>query len=429
MKLLVLDNDEGVGVDVALRAQRAGHQVRYYIDPKAELCAKGMLQRVEEWQPSMEQAELIIVTGNAKYGSALAPYFGKGYPIFGANVAAAELELDREAGQRALEEAGVPVLPRYAASSLDDAAAYVARNPAAYAIKPWGGATNKALSCVCRDADEAIFTLARWKRNGLSGQVMLQEKMDGIEIGISGMFGPRGWCRMLEESFEHKKFMTDDLGCNTGEMGTVIKHVRKSLLFDKVLSPMTNTLAHLHYVGDCNINCIIDKHGDPWPLEFTMRLGWPDFCIRQAVMQGDPVAWMANLLLGVDSFSVSDDTVAGIVLTHGDFPTEKDPDAKWAGFPINGVDLGLDALHLQQVMEGNYITLKGEERGLLSAGTYLMVVTGTGDTVSEAAAAAYEVAWKVQIPSNLMFRTDIGRRLRRDLPRLHRMGYAKEVDY
>ena len=109
---------------------------------------------------------------------------------------------------------------------------------------------------------------------------------------------------------------------------------------------------------------------------------------------------------------------------------EKGPAEKWRGFPINGVSVdNMESVHWQEVMEGEYITLKGKERGVLTAGCYLLVATGVGDSVSEAAKAAYKTAWQVKLPSNLMFRTDIGDRLRRELPRLHKLGYAKEVDY
>jgi phosphoribosylamine-glycine ligase len=148
------------------------------------------------------------------------------------------------------------------------------------------------------------------------------------------------------------------------------------------------------------------------------------------VIESDPVEWMLDTVEGGDSLKVSDAVATGIVLTHGDYPQEADSKDTWIGFPINGVSAeNVTSLHFQDAMEGDYITLKGKKRGVLSAGCYIMVVTGTGETVSAASRAAYKVAWQVRMPSNLMFRTDIGDRLRKDLPRLHKLGYAREVDY
>jgi phosphoribosylamine---glycine ligase len=428
MRLFLMDNDgDGVGVNLAVRAQDAGHSVRYWTPSKSGPYGKGILDRTSDWEPQMDWAELIVLTGNAKYGGPLAEYFGMGYPIFGSNARSAELELDREVGQKVLKDHGIRTLPYRTVDSLDSAIQLVADTSAAYAIKPWGGESDKAMTCVAKDADEAIFMLTKWKEQGLKGQLMLQEKVEGVEIGISGFFGPGGWNKAIEESFEHKKFLNDDLGCNTGEMGTVIRHVSTSKLFDKLLKPLTDYLHECNYVGDCSVNCMIDESGVPWPMEFTMRLGWPDFNIRQALIKSDPVEWMADLVHGDDTLDVSTDVAVGVVLTHGDFPTSHDPGGTWEGYPIKGA--GNEGVHLQQVMRGLVQTATGRESELLTAGNYLMVCTGTGKTIRQAKDNAYDVAWGISLPSNLMFRTDIGDRLKRDLPKLHQHGYAEGMEF
>jgi phosphoribosylamine--glycine ligase len=429
MKVLLIDMDGGDGLDFALRAQEADHAVRYCVHGAV---GDGLVDKVDDWEAQMDWAELIIPTKNSKYQERLAPYFGKGYPIFGANAKGAELELDREVGQKILRSSGVPTLPYHTVKDIDEAIAVVLKTGKAYAIKPWGGTSDKSLTCVAKDTNEAIFMLTRWKADGLDGQLMLQEKADGVEMGIAGWFGPGGWSAAIEESFEHKKFLVGDLGCNTGEMGTVIRHVRKSKLFTDVLEPVTEYLHSINYVGDCSVNCIIDDDG-VWPLEFTCRLGWPDFAIRQAVIQSDPVEWMADLLYGKDTLDVSTDIVVGVLLTHGNFPVEGEDDL-WSGHPIEGITEDNRAnLHFQQVKSGKVpraIGGKIKERTVeVTAGNYIMVVTGTGETVSEAQKAAYDTVREISLPSNLGYRTDIGDRLAGDLKKLHENGYAKGMQY
>jgi phosphoribosylamine-glycine ligase len=119
-----------------------------------------------------------------------------------------------------------------------------------------------------------------------------------------------------------------------------------------------------------------------------------------------------------------------VTLVHGDFPYDKSVRETREGFPIDGITKrNLKNISFQQVMEGKYRSASGERSGLMSAGNYLLVVHGVGGTVSEAAAEAYKVAWQIKLPSNLMFRTDIGTRLEEDLPRLHKQGYAKGMEY
>lgn len=436
MKLLIMDmqDDEGTGLNLGLRAQDAGHEVRYWLSRKHP-AGDGILDKPRDWKPSADWAELIVLTGNCDYPDGLIEAFGRGLPIFGANPKAAELELDRGKGQEVMKEAGIETLPYTVVDSADEGIQHIVDTGLAFAMKPWGGTADKAMTAIPKTPEEAIFTLQNWKRQGLfKGQLMLQEKVDGVEIGVSAFFGPGGWSRAIEESFEHKKFLTGDLGGNTGEMGTVIRHAERAKLFDLLLEPLGDYLHACNYVGDCSINCIVDASGTPWPLEFTMRLGWPDFNIRQELVQNDPIEWMADLLFGRDSLAISQAIAVGVVMIHGDFPREDDPPEVWAGYPISGIDEDTyPHLHFQQVMDGNAPRLKGGKLGhfktMLTAGTYPLVVTGSGRTVIKARDAAYETVKKISWPSNVGYRLDIGERLEKQLSLIQKHGFAKGMEY
>lgn len=446
MKILIIDTaGEGVGVDLAIRSQEAKHNVRYWLPPYigGELrYGQGFLKLVEDWEQFMDWADLIVLTENSRYQGRLAEYFGRGYPIFGTNIKSAELELDRGVGQEILAAHGIDTLPYTVVGSVREGIEHIAKTGKAYAIKPWGGASDKAMTYVAKEADDAIFTLDKWMKQGKgSGQLMLQEKVDGIEMGISGFFGPGGWLSAIEESFEHKKFLTGDLGENTGEMGTVIRHVEKSKLFDAVLRPLTDHLQSLNYVGDCSVNCIIDRSGGVYPLEFTMRLGWPDFTIRYEVITSDPAEWMLDCLCGRDTLEVSKDVAVGVLIAHGDFPRggmgdtrPKDLHDTWDGYPITGWNnKNWKHLHWQQARDGDATRLVGgvvkQKGGILTAGNYPVVVTGSGKRVSVAQDKCYAVVKEISWPSNLMYRTDIGNRLKKELPLLQRNGFALGMYY
>jgi len=439
LKLLVLDMEgDGTGMDIALRAKDHEHDVRYWL-PKTRAgnfrpYGDGLVSKPAEWKPSMDWADLIIVTGNNKYEDELAEYFGRGYPILGTNAKAAALELDRGHGQEILKAHGVETIPFITASSISEAIAHVVKTGKGYAIKPWGGDANSAMTCVAKTPDEAVFTLTRWKEQGITGQLMLQELVKGVEIGIAGWFGPGGWLSVFEESFEHKRFMNDDLGANTGEMATVIRHVEKSKLYDMILEPLTDYLHQCNYVGDCAVNCIIDEQGQVHPLEFTMRLGWPDFCIRQEVIRGDPLEWIYDLVHGRDSLMVSPKIAVGVVMVHGDFPICKDPVGTWAGFPIEGLTEAVYShCHFQQVMMDSVPRVVGrkvEKMDMIcTGGSYPLVVTGSGNTVSTAAERALANVRLIDLPSNTMYRTDPGKRLKKGLPMIQKFGFAKGLIY
>jgi len=436
VKCLILDTDaESMGLDVALRAQDAGHEVRYWLpDENGALpYGDGLVEKVTDWD--MNWPDLIVTTGNSTYGDRLEEYFEKGYPIFGANLEGASLELDRAKGQEVLSQCGIKTIPYTIVDSAEEAIELIRTTDEPYAMKPHGGEADKALTCVASTPDEAIFTIQKWEKDGKFPEgLMMQERVDGVEMGIAGWFGPAGWNAAIEESFEHKKLMVDDYGPNTGEMGTVLRHVSQSKLFDLILEPLTDYLHSIKYVGCCSVNCIIDRYGNPMPLEFTNRLGWPSFCITQEIVQGDPIQWMLDLLHWTDTLQVSTKVAMGVLLAHGDFPSCEDPADVWTGFPITGItDENYSHLHFQQVCSGTAPKLIAgkikEVNAMVTAGTYVLIAGGSGKSVSEARDATYAVAKSLDWPSDLMLRTDIGVRLKKDLPIIQDFGYAEGMVY
>ena len=66
---------------------------------------------------------------------------------------------------------------------------------------------------------------------------------------------------------------------------------------------------------------------------------------------------------------------------------------------------------------------------LLTAGSYVLVATGTGESVSAAAKGAYRVINSLDLPASPMFRNDIGKRLAKQLPVLEALGYSAGMTY
>lgn len=417
MRILVIDLDKDC-LNFALRCQDEGHQVRVWF-PEKSTVGDGWINKIPSWQAQMNWAELVVLTGNSKLGNLLEPYFKKGYPILGSNKAGAELELDRAKGQECFENAGINTLPYETFTDYNKAIQYIKKNPIPYVMKPWGGTADKALSYVPPkgyELEAMVFHLERCNKDGLKGEFMLQECVRGTEMGVSGWFGPGGFSVWIEEDWEEKKFMNGGLGCNTGEQGTIVRHVKESMLFNEVLKPLEPQLHQIGYVGNINVNCGIDKSGNPWPYELTMRLGWPDFNIILPLMK-EPCEWMADLIYGSDTLQMSEKIGVGVVLTHGEYPHCDMLDPATVGFPIYGWK---DDKNYQPCL-----MRKGPE----TSGSYIAVITGQGDTVEEAADAAYKRIDKIKIPSNVMYRTDVGERLEEELPILQKHGYAEGMKY
>ena len=437
MKVLLLDAT-GALVDFGIKCIDNGHEVKQWIKKSASGeesdVGRGILPRVSNWQAHMNWADIIVLSDNAYQINFLEKYHKHGYPIVGPTNMAADLELDRGFGMKILEKAGLNVIPSQCFDDYNSAIEFVKANPKRYVSKPSGDA-DKALSYVAKSAADMIFMLERWKSKGRNKQpFILQEFTPGIEIAVGGWVGPHGFNKLKCENFEFKKLMPGNYGVNTGEMGTVVKYVEESQLFDETLGKLEEYLRYIGYCGYVDLAFIIDSKGSPRPLEWTTRPGWPLFNIQCALHKGDPVEWMLDLVNGFDSLRASDKVAVGVVGAIPDFPFTKSTGRDPSGYPIYGLEkLKPNDVHLCEVKMGRAPVQKGNtivtEDMVVSAGDYVLVTTGTASTVCEAAKKAYEVMDKIEIPNSLIVRDDIGERLEKELPILQSYGYCTDFVY
>lgn len=441
MKVLIIDAS-GVCLDFALRCQAYGHQVKAFIRDnkdrsRSEVGDGGLLDRVTEWEKYMNWADLIFCTDNTFYIHGLERYRDQGYPIIGPSIDTNRWEQDREFGADVLESAGIPTIPSKKFNDYDEAIKYVIETNKRYVSKPIGDG-DKAMSYVSKSPADLVYMLKYWKKNSsYKGEFILQEFHKGIEMAVGGWFGPGGFCKNFCENWEFKKLMNDDLGVATGEQGTVLRYTKESKLADKVLKPLTDYLHGLRYTGYIDVNCIIDDKGNVWPLEFTMRPGWPLFQIQQALHKGDPVAWMLDLVDGFDSLKVSDKIALGVVISMPDYPYSRLTKKQCSDYPMFGIteEDAIENIHLSEVQWGKAPAMVDGKVKLdvpmyVTAGDYICTVSGTGSTVEEARKDTYKrIKKKIEIPNSIMYRTDIGCRLEEQLPELHKLGFSSDVEY
>jgi phosphoribosylamine--glycine ligase len=246
--------------------------------------------------------------------------------------------------------------------------------------------------------------------------------------------GPNGFLKPICENFEHKKLMSSDYGCNTGEQGTVLRYLNDSSLFNDTLKKFEDYLCYIGHTGYVDLAFIIDDKGEPRPLEWTTRPGWPLFNIQNSLHKGSTVDWMFDLLDGKDTLKVSKDIATGIVIPIGDYPRTKTTGRDHSGFPIYGLpdELGHEYA-LCEVMVGtapqNVDGTVQNERCLVTAGDYVMVANGHGKTVSESCKNAYKAVKEIDIPDCINVRDDVGERMEKQLPELQGHGYCESWTY
>lgn len=417
-----------------MRALSAGHQVRWFLPPAMSRTGMNIVPKVQDWQAHMKWPDLVFCTDNAYYVGEIQKYHDQGYPIFGSNVLGAQLELDREKGQQFLRRCGVKTIPYEVFDSYDKAKAAIRARPGRYVSKPNGNA-DKSMSYCAKSTRDMYFMLERWQSLGkIKSSFMLQKFVPGIEMGIGCVMTRNGFSQWKEENFEFKKLMNGDIGVNTGEQGTVMRFTKASKLYDEVLKPIELGLHRIGYIGCVDLNCIIDANGRAWPLEFTTRPGWPAFQIQQEVQRGDPAQWVKDALDGNDTAKFIEDVAVGVVVSMPDYPFSKMTRKETVGFPIWGVTQeNLPHVHLNDAYAGKCVDeLDGkifERECFLTSGDYVYISSGSGKSVSEAKKKAYGVIKQIDLPNSPQFRTDIGDRLKAQLPKLQAHGYAKGLNF
>jgi phosphoribosylamine---glycine ligase len=441
MRLLVIDpcKDAGAGaLDFAWRAQESGHDVKFFQErtPCNEFVGKGLVDRIDDFNKYLLWADLVFNVDNTRYMDIMARAKADGQSVISSTKEAASWEIDRKKGMELLKKYKIPVPEYKIFSNYDEAIAYVKQTMRRFVSKPCGdGDADRALSYVSKGPADMVFMLERWKRMGNKGTFMLQEFQAGVEMAVGAFVGPKGFASNWCENFEFKKLMNDDIGVNCGESGTVMKFVNKSKLAAKVLKPLEDEVVSSGFTGYIDLNCIIDDHGDVWPLEFTTRCGWPTLNIQMDLLDGNPVEWLKDVADGKKARQFRTDCLAiGVVIAIPDYPYSNFTSKETSGIPIYGLTPSiLKNFHFNSVMMGSAPTEVDDtivdSPQYMSACDNIGVVTATSTTITNARNSVYKRVDSLEIPAGHMYRTDIGRKLQKQLPEIQKHGFATEFRY
>mgnify|MGYP000972404364 FL=1 len=337
------------------------------------------------------------------------------------------LEDDRTFGQQELKKVGVNIIPFEEFDSFDAAIRFVKENPARYVIKPSGEAQNiKRLLFVGEEEDgrDVIAILEAYKK-AWADEIkifQLQKRVSGVEIAVGAFFNGKEFADPININFEHKKLFPGNIGPSTGEMGTFMYWSGPNKIFNATLKKIEPRLREEGYVGYIDINCIVNSQGI-YPLEFTSRFGYPTIQIQQEGILMPISEFLFGLADGsLKEFKTRKGFQLGvrIVVPPYPFSDPKTFDSQSKQAAILFKKENLEGVHIEDVK-----IVRGQWVIAGSAGVAL-IICGTGTTMHQAQAQAYNRVNNVIIPS-MYYRTDIGNRWYEDCDRLHTWGYLRET--
>ena len=413
----------GLIQDLVWEVKKEGHEARYHIMSKADReVADGFVDKVEKWEEHKDWAD-VIVFDDCEFGSLPDKLRKEGKAVVGGTAYTDKLEMDRDFGQEEMMAAGMTTLPRWEFDSFDTAIAFIKENPGRYVIKPSGRAQNeKVLSFVGQEEDGLdVLTMLVHYKNGWASKIksfQLQKYAAGVEVAVGAFFDGKDFVLPVFINFEHKRMFNDEIGPQTGEMGTSGFWYGRSTLFEETLLKMKSRLAEAGYVGYIDINCIANVRGI-FPLEFTCRFGYPTINLQIEGVLSKWGEFLAALARG-QSFNLR--TKRGfqicVVIAVPPFPFV-DPDA-FKKFSEDAV-----VIFKKPMSEGIHpcdVRMVDGDWRLAGNSGYAVVVTGSGSTMDDARREAYNRVKNILIP-NMFYRTDIGDRWHRDGDLLQTWGY------
>jgi phosphoribosylamine--glycine ligase len=298
-----------------------------------------------------------------------------GIAVFGPSAAAARLEGSKSFAKDVMTAAGVPT-----AAQLP-----IARPPCV--VKADGLAAGKGVY-VCRsqaELDEALLAV-----EALGGGVVVEELLEGPELSVFAICDG-GAALGLVPAQDYKRAFDGDAGPNTGGMGAYAPvpgldegHVEE--LLDTIHRPVLAELERRDttFVGLMYAGLMLTNDG-PRVLEFNCRFGDPETQCLLPLLEGDLLQALAAAavgeLAGVD-LGTSAGAAVTVVLAARAYPTSGD-----RGSIITGVaeaeGAGAIVFHAGTALHGDRLVTNGGR---------ILAVTGLGETVGSARAAAYDAA-------------------------------------
>ncbi len=415
---------ESLSGDLAWQVKKEGHEVKAYIEREGDKeVFDGFIDKVDDWKQHKDWADVIIFD-DIGFGNEAEILRKEGKLVIGGSKYTDKLEEDREFAQNEMEKFGLTILPHRDFEEFESAIEFIKSNPGRYVFKPSGNtpSDSKGILFLGQDDDgkDLIEILEQNKKTWAKKikRFQLQKMAVGVEVAVGAFFNGKEFIYPINVNFEHKKLFPGDIGPYTGEMGTLMYWAPSNEIFENTLLKMENELAKSGYAGYVDINCIANAKGI-YPLEFTMRFGYPTINIQ---MEGiiEEMGEFLYKLAKKEKFEIKikKGFQIGVVVVVPPFPfDDKRETAIYHDLSILFRKPNLEGIHLGDV--------KKDENGIWSvAGDsgYVSIVTGSGITVEEARKQAYSRLNNIVL-QNMYYRTDIGIKWLRDSDRLQTWGY------
>jgi phosphoribosylamine--glycine ligase len=353
--------------------------------------------------------DLIIVGPEDPLFNGAVDYFeSKGIPTFGPRQNAAIIEGSKVFCKQLMKQYHIPTAAYESFDTYAAARDYLYKQQAPIVIKADGLAAGKGVTVAqtLEEADKALREIMVDRIFGEAGsQVVIEEFLQGQEMSILA-FVDGETVRPMVPSQDHKPVFDNDLGPNTGGMGTYspVPHIPQSIVdeaIETIVKPTARAMVQEGrlFRGVLYAGLMITKDG-PKTIEFNCRFGDPETQVVLPRLQTDLVDILlatVNGRLNEMDISWSEQSAVCVVLASGGYPG---PYVK--GQPIEG----LGDVQQSIVFHAGTSLKDGQ---VVTNGGRLLGVTALGRDIAEARNKAYADIEHIHYEGK-HYRTDIAQK-------------------
>lgn len=254
-----------------------------------------------------------------------------GFKVFGPRKAGALFEASKAYTKEFLERYNIPTAKYVEVSSYLEALDALIHFDYPVVVKADGLAAGKGV-VICQNYDEAVATLQDFLLNSSLGdaghKVVIEEFLTGFEASLLCFVDNNTIVPMVSVK-DHKQIYDNNLGPNTGGMGTVspnpfMPEGLESVFEETILKPFMNGLKceGIDYRGVIFIGLMIENNVAK-VLEYNVRFGDPETQSLMLRLDSDLFDIMyatATNTLTADLVKFNDDYVACLVLSSAGYP-------------------------------------------------------------------------------------------------------------
>lgn len=334
-----------------------------------------------------------------------------GLKVFGPRLEAARLESSKAFAKEVMVAAGIPTAASETFTDADAACAYAEKLGLPVVIKADGLAAGKGvvIAATKEEADKAIRDNLEDKQFGeASATVVVEEFLRGEEASMLVLMDGNTFVP-LASAQDHKALYENDLGPNTGGMGTyspapvVTEEVLREIN-ERVLNPLHEYLQkkHIPFRGVLFAGLMVTEQGVK-VLEFNCRFGDPETQVVLPRMKNDFVDIVEAVCEGTlhkHNLEYTDDAAVCVVLASRGYPQTSE----------KGVEIhGLDTVENGGKAVVFHAATAEKDGKIVTAGGRVLGVTALGRDLPRAIDTVYKEVDKIQFDGSQL-RRDIGKK-------------------